>query len=193
MERIKKNINNTKLLFDESHYMVATEKYKSISIFSFVNGFWVVILINIAILIWSGIDYFFSGFVIVFAIVTFPIFLMLYIYCYSKVNQYNKSMKNRIIVKGIITQDLVYTHAIPRRPARIIISYVYTDPKGVKHEENQWIYQGLSDLRGWYYLFSKGKKIDVLLNKCNFDDSYVPMSELYSIHFLKHYFVQINI
>ncbi len=176
----------------DGSYKRATEHYRKISVFSDVSFFDPVLLIHLGLIIWGIVDYFDSGFVLLVVLLLTPVFVVIYIYSIQNVKKYNKSMKKRIIVKGVVSGEIHYypAHFYLKQAAVITVNYTYIDPSGISHSSLQQINHGyaVGSLKKWKSIYYDGAEVDILLNENNYRDSYLPMCETYSEKF--RHFVQ---
>ena len=177
----------------------ATDQYRKISVFS--NAFFIsFLLIHLGLVIWGIADYSDSGFVLPVVGLCTPGFIAIYIYSIQNVKNYNRSLDNRIIVKGVVSGKIEYEEEIVHLPkqrmrrAKITVRYTYTDPSGISYSSFQTVdyalaYGGLKKMRTIYY---DGAEVDILLNEHNYRDSYLPIYETYSLKFRRLYVIPLR-
>lgn len=193
----EKNREKKKYIICQKGMIPAIDKYKRITVFSEVLLFVPTLFLHIVSLYacflgsYNELDY-----QIVVLMMT-PIYCMIYIFCGKKVKEYNRDMESRVMIKGRVMEDIVFYPSAYRRPAYVEIKYEYYDPAGIVHCSQKRVQIGIhfsqkNVFEKWRTLYSKDKKIDILLKYDNYWDSYVPMYENYSKEYLKWYVVHLD-
>ena len=166
--------------------------YRQISILSDVCVYWPVVFCHICLISWGIVDFYYSCTGTVCAVLLTPIFIIGYIHSYHRVKKYNRDLAKIFLVKGTVTEEVIYMPAGFREPSKIIVKYSYIDPQGKEHNSYQAIHKYLTLLKRWKRIYYKGKIVYILLNENNYSDSYLPMSETYSKVYKLFYRVQIE-
>lgn len=126
------------------------------------------------------------------------IFMFGYLYCGKRIIKYNKFISNSLLVRGEILETVWSNEINVYGRATVAAKYKYIDPVGKVHiniaivHMFPWETPYLKQLNKWRLLYYLGKEISVLIEKNDFNISYLPMREDYCRKYKKVYSLDLN-
>jgi hypothetical protein len=170
----------------------ALEKYHKINVFSDVNIFIPLFTIHVLLILFSVAECAYNDSYIVGIGMLTPAFIVVYIYCSKRIVAYNEDISKRMIIRGNVIEEIIEHQAAFFLPAQIEVRYKYIDPDGIEHTSFQKVKKQFTIKNRWNKLYAPNTEVDILLNPCNYSDSYLPLSEFYSKKYYKIYLVQLS-